>query len=138
MKNILLLLTLFFVSAKVFSQQLKDSTHTKDYYLAKSKERKNTAWLLLGGGVALTAVGVYAIHEVYTAQDDVKQISLGGVIATLGGVVMMAISVPYFTEAERNKKRAASITMGHQRIQLPVTGNNAIHAQPTITVRMRL
>jgi|GEM_PF-5606325 len=62
----------------------------------------------------------------------------GKEIVTLGGVVMMPLSISYFTDAERNKKRAASITMGHQRIQLPVTGNYAILAQPTITLRIGL
>ncbi len=139
MKNILLTLSLFFLAIDSYSQRLKDSALTKDYYLAKSKKNRNTAWILLGTGATVAIAGLYITSADLVSPNgylDSKDL-IGPLIGLAGGVIML-VSVPYFIDAKIHRKKAASISMGHQRIQLPVAGNYAIPAQPTITLRIGL
>jgi hypothetical protein len=139
MKNILLFLTLFFLAADSFGQRLKDTSRTKEYFLAMSKRNRNTAWILLGTGTTIAIAGLYITSADLVSPNgylDTKDL-IGPLIGLTGGVIML-VSIPYFIDAKLYRKRATSITMGHQRIQLPVTGNYPIPAQATITLRIGL
>jgi hypothetical protein len=135
MKNILLFLLIMFLAVSSFGQQLKDSA-LKNYYLAKAKKNRNTAWILLGTGASVATIGLFISSMNLDGDESVFDIDLEGPIIALAGGITMLISIPYFIDAKIFRNKAASITMGQQRIQLPVTGNYGIRTQPTITLRI--
>lgn len=137
MKTFLLFLIIILLAVSSFGQQLKDSA-LKNYYLTKSKKNRNTAWILLGTGASVATIGLFISSMNLDGDETVFEIDLEGPIIALAGGITMAISIPYFIDAKLYRKRAASITMGHQRIQLPVAGSHAISAQPTITLKIGL
>ncbi len=59
MKKIISILLVVVISMTSFSQQINPKVSlTKQHYLQKSKHQINTAWMLLGGGFALSTIGL--------------------------------------------------------------------------------
>ncbi len=55
MKKIIISLTLLLFIVNLFGQT---PALSKDYYLKKSKNQKTVGWVMLGGGVAMTTIGI--------------------------------------------------------------------------------
>lgn len=96
---------------------LTQSTLSKEEYLKKSKKQKTAAFVLLGGGAALTVTGTaIAASRVYNeigsiiteGENDDTYVAGGIMVAT--GLAAMVGSVPLFIASGRNKRKAAKIT----------------------------
>ena len=153
MRKILLYAVLLFTATASFAQQTEPAPQlspTKNY-LKKSKTQKTFAWVLLGSGIV--ALGYSAVHvavattdayyfvavtSLATGQPPPGKQSLGVPIAI--GVASVIGSIPLFSAAARNKKKArnasAYLKMEHfpYLCQTSVTNN----AYPSVAVRIKL
>jgi hypothetical protein len=75
-------------------------------YLYKSKRQKTNGWILLGGGLATTFLGI-AVGNAGTLNGTSGGGS-GGAVMALAGIGAMVGSIPVFISAGKNKRRAAA------------------------------
>jgi hypothetical protein len=109
MKKFSLLLILFLFTARSFSQQAKDFTPNKNYYLQKSKNQKTSAFILLGVGLATTVTGILAYENNKYAEGfvfDYHDYRFLARLTTAIGVVWTAASIQLFIRSAKNKKKA--------------------------------
>jgi hypothetical protein len=131
-KNIIyfLLLTL---PATSFCQMKNDSVPAvKTDYLAKSKNQKTAAWILLGGGVALIGTGFIVGDGKNSTFDDA---ATGAVLAGIG--VLSAIgSIPLFIASGKNKRKAlkASAFINMETLRLPQKQSYIQNSYPALSV----
>ena len=119
----------FFISS---SSNRRKAGISNESYLQKSRSQKKTAWILLGTGLGIAAVGTV----VQIANRDNWDFT-GAAVAVGGGVVALT-SIPFFISSNGNKKRAASVVISNQKIFLPRANNFSLTAQPTITLNIGL
>ena len=131
MKAILLVLTIA-LATNLYSQS---STNNKQMLLEKSKSQKTAGWILLAGGAALGVTGavVFANSEFLSESDG--NTDLGGFMM-LGGSVAMLISIPMFISSANNARKAATLTIGTQKLLIPHAGKTALQLQPSIGLRI--
>ena len=145
MKNLLLILMLFWFSVPLLAQQsVKDSSGilNKETLLLKSKKQKKAAnILLISGGSLILISGVVAIGEVgaivVTEGENLDNIfSLSSGIATVG-ILMSVASVPFYISAGRNKRKAASLSFQQQKI--PYIKNNSVASSmiPAVSIKIK-
>lgn len=127
-----LALLLFFVES--FGQAPARPAFSKGYYLEKSKNQKTAAWILLAGGTAMAAAGALAFNQNYDSGSN-SATDISGVLL-LSGIVADIVSIPFFISSSKNKRKAASITMGNQNIFLPRQSTFALKMQPSITIKI--
>ena len=103
MKKIMVYFLMLVVPAISFCQQTNDSIPVvKTDYMAKSKNQKTAAWVLLGGGTVLIGTGFLVGDNKNASFDDA---ATGAVLAGIG--VLSAIgSIPLFIASGKNKRRA--------------------------------
>jgi hypothetical protein len=137
MKNAAIFLTLLLFATESFGQAPTKQTFSKDYYLQKSKSQKTTAWILLGTGLGIAAVGgVVQLIEVSNSGSWLTDYT-GAYIAIGGGMVALT-SIPFFISSSKYREKAASVTIGNQNILLPSTKGFSLTAQPTISLKIGL
>jgi hypothetical protein len=111
----------------------EDSTHTGEYYLQKSKNQKTAAWIMLGGGIALSVVGIvgvsanYNLFEETSTEDTYAAITLIGTGLALG-------SIPLFIASGRNHRKAATLSFKNQRICIPQQNSFVFKSQPAVSL----
>jgi hypothetical protein len=111
----------------------EDSTHTGEYYLQKSKNQKTAAWIMLGGGIALSVVGIvgvsvnYNLFEETSTEDTYAAITLIGTGLALG-------SIPLFIASGRNHRKAATLSFKNQRIYIPQQNSFVFKSQPAVSL----
>ncbi len=116
MKKIFFTLTLLLFMIKSFSQT---PALSKDYYLQKSKNQKTVAWVMLGGGVAMTTIGLVIVNK-HVNDDPIDALNnLGTVggssILALAGIGTALGSIPFFISSAKNKRRALSVAISNQK-----------------------
>ncbi len=118
MKKILTSLTVLIIGISCFCQHTDSLQSIKTDYLRKSKNQKTAAWVLLGGGVAMTITGLIMYSNDYNnAVEDnpwyfgTDANPAGAAIATIG-LLSCAGSIPLFIASGKNKKRALSVSTG--------------------------
>lgn len=112
MKKLLLLCMMLAIGNASFSQFIaRNSAYTVEDYLLKSRNQKTGAWILLGGGAALTLVGIVAFDRNFNVMSN-DESGLGEAILTGVGIAAMGGSIPLFASAAKNKKRAAQVHAG--------------------------
>ena len=131
MKKFLLALMLLLFIMKIFSQTEMHKEYTKSYYLKKSKNQKTVAWILFGGGTAMTIGGLISLSQSGDFGNIGGPISLGGILADI-------VSIPFVSSAHKYKKLAASIAITNQKILGPQKNSIGFIAQPAITMRITL
>ncbi len=111
-----------------------DSTHTGEYYLQKSKNQKTAAWVMLGGGVALTIVGTVG----FTANSDLIFIDNSTADAyafvALVGAGLSLGSIPLFIASGRNHRKAATFSFKSQPIFIPQQNSFVFKSQPAVSL----
>ena len=137
MKKIVFPLALLLFIVKSFGQT---PALSKDYYLKKSKTQKTVAWVMLGGGVAMTTVGIVTISNYDPSLSDpfgVEQ-NTGPAIVAIVGIASALGSIPFFISSAKNKRRALSIAISNQKIFVPQQKRYALNTQPTLTLKLVL
>jgi len=112
MKNLLMLVALLLMAENLFSQRLTDQNQLQDYYLRKSKNQKTTGLILAGAGTALILTGGYAFDKSWD-EGSATATDIAG-FAVLTGVIADLASIPYFISSCKNKKKAATFSLGYQ------------------------
>ena len=89
-----------------------------EVYNQKHKTNKTIAWVLLGSGIAMTAIGTsIALENILSDGHEGEALILTGIGASL-------VSIPFFDAAKRNKRKAreaeqkAKIGFGHSTINM--------------------
>jgi hypothetical protein len=118
MKKVLASLTLLIIGMSCLCQQADSLQSIKTDYLRKSKNQKTAAWVLLGGGIALTVTGMIIYSNAYTTavENDPWYFGTdanptGAVMATVG-ILSSLGSIPLFIASGKNKKRGMAISTG--------------------------
>lgn len=120
-KNILFGILLIIVITG-YTQEIKPNTlFTKQDYLRKSKQQKTVAWILAGGGSALSIIGgLKFLDEAVKVRNSViplpgqpipdeAKVNGAGILMLIGGVAIVS-SVPLFVASGKNKTRAAAVS----------------------------
>lgn len=123
MKKAIFFAMLFAIPAASFAQSTENNLPVvKPDYLKKSKNQKTAAWILLGGGFALSATGILVATP--KATEDLSY-GLGGFlvgqpapendytaesILLVTGTAAMLGSIPLFIASGKNKKKAMTMT----------------------------
>jgi hypothetical protein len=103
---------------------LSTETFTSTQLFAKAHSQKKTAWLLLGGGLGMSMVGVtigalQATHDVsaiFSGEDSYSDYVLPSVLMLGGGAAMIS-SIPVFISSAKNKHRA-QLLLNSAKVQL--------------------
>jgi hypothetical protein len=134
MKQIIFLFLFSAIAFSSFSQPGSPAPAlTKQDYLQKSKKQKTTAWVLLAGGAT---VGVIGLSQFNFAGSD-GEVNNGGATAMfLTGTAAAITSIPFFSAAKKNKKKAASISFKMDRIPILQTKSMTAIKYPAISFRL--
>jgi hypothetical protein len=135
MKQILFSLTLLLFFGKSLSQT---PTFEKDYFLKKSKTQKTVGWVMLGGGVAMTTIGILISNK---KEDDILN-RLGnkglGVLLEGVGIATALGSILFFTSSAKNTRNAATISLTNQKVLFPQQNTFVLRTQPTLVFKIEL
>ena len=113
----LLLLVIFSLNVSIIQSQVMEPNNDKtsldlyEVYTLKQKRNKTAAWIMLGGGVVMTLVGITlnSEDEVATMLSlglvDVPKSHEGDWLIVLGSATTVG-SIPLFTAAAKNKRKA--------------------------------
>jgi hypothetical protein len=112
-----------------------DTTLTREYYLEKSKNQRTVAWVMLGGGIALSIVGIVGASA--TLFDDNNAADTYGAVAAIG-VGLSLGSIPFFIASGRNARKAATLSFKAQPVYLPQQNYSVRKSQPAISVHIPL
>ena len=112
MKKLLWILVMLAMSNASWGQLLAGDIRIRQTdYLEKSRNQKTGAWILLGGGAALTVIGIVSFKRNFEVMGD-SESGLGEAILTGVGVGAMAGSIPLFISSAKNKRRAMDVKAG--------------------------
>ena len=140
MKKIIIFLALIAIGFSSFSQTETDNIKTKKYYLDKSRKQRTAGWIMLGGGVALTGVGIAAgvAQSLDYVLGNEKSRNSGSVIASVGLLSALG-SIPVFISASKNKRKAAEVAFGIQKLpSILYAANGPAAFQPALTLKVSI
>jgi len=128
MKKIILFFALLLLISNTYSQVLSDSTSkdnsTKAYYLQKSKNQREGAWVLLIGGMAIFAgTALYESHNLDFNSPHRNQ----GMVPIYISIACAAGSIPLFIAAGKNKLNAIKVTAYIKMEKIPVLQQTGIN-----------
>jgi hypothetical protein len=122
----------------------------KTDYLQKSKNQRTAAWVLLGGGIAMTVTGTVIYGNAYdkAAEDDPfgTLVSFGtnvnptGAIIATAGLLAAASSIPFFIASGKNKRRARAVSTGFKMEHTPAIQRASIvnRSYPAVAMEISL
>lgn len=156
MKKTASLILILTVVKTSFSQQVTVSpTLAKQDYLLKSKHQKTTAWLLLGGGIALSSIGTViatpkAAEDIgYVAlflpnalagnpqQEPQNDYSIETLLIVCGATAMLS-SIPLFIASGKNKRKAISLSLKNETAFQIYKGSFVYNNIPSFTLKFHL
>jgi hypothetical protein len=93
-------------TAAVFGQTKNlPPPQSREYYVSKSKRQKNTAWIILGSGIALIGSGIVIASH----QREPEYAAVALVLVSGPGIVTSLVSIPFFVASGRSKRKAMNI-----------------------------
>jgi len=123
MKKTITYVLLLAMSPTTFCQKTNDSVSVvKTDYLVKSKNQKTAAWVLLGGGFALTTTSIiigtskavedygYFLGGIWVGEPAPQNNYTAESILLVTGTAAMLGSIPLFIASGKNKKKAMNMT----------------------------
>ena len=133
MKKIILYTLLLVIPTATFCQSTpNDIPAIKTDYLKKSKNQKTAAWVLLGGGFALTTTSILlatpkvtedygnALVGIFSTEPAPQNNYTAENILLITGTASMLASIPFFIASKKNKRKAmgmsANIKMENARM----------------------
>ena len=140
MKQPILSLTLVLIVFSSFCQTMSTEVKTEEYFLTKSHRQRTIGWVMLGGGVALTGIGIAVAGAETTgyALGNSKSGNAGSVLA-IAGIASALGSIPLFISAAHNKHRAATVAFNMQRVStLSYAPDRITLFQPALTLKILL
>ena len=129
--KLLLLLSLFTISASA-QQTTSAPTPTKSDYLKKSKKQKTIAFFLAGGGSIAWLAGV----SKYMNQGD--NIDGGGEAAMIIGGTAVLASIPLFIISSKNKKKGMSMSFKNQMLPQLQNSGFVYKVIPSLNLKISL
>jgi hypothetical protein len=118
----------------------KPAKNSRDYFLQRSEKEKNGASVLMGVGVLFSAVGWIWYEQVVNKDYTLDEYEDGTAMAVttshtlaIGGLCMIAGSIPLFILAGHDRKKAGTLSVNfkvesYKSIGLKSTGINAYPA----------
>jgi hypothetical protein len=112
----------------------------RDYYLSKSKNQKTMGWIMLGCGTGLFITGIAVGNK---DNNDPNELDFGpNFDAALwlmgGGLAAGVASIPFFVGSANNARKAALISISHQKILKLQTSSLVAARQLAISLRITL
>jgi hypothetical protein len=107
----------------------------REAFLKRAKRQQRTGWILLGTGVALITTGIIVA---YNHDDNAIVAGVSLVLISGPGVITSLVSIPFFTAASRNRRKAAQVSSSFQLIQSPALTQAGLinRVMPGVGVRM--
>ncbi|MBC6490371.1 hypothetical protein ACFSQD_08620 [Flavihumibacter stibioxidans] len=116
---------------------MMDTSLSKSDYLLKSKNQKTAAWVMLGGGTALFIAGVLIGNDTDEGEWFGDNLEKGIIVAGVGAGLALG-SIPFFISSAMNKRRAAGLSIIHQKIMVPDQKSFKVARQPALSLTVRL
>lgn len=140
-KKISLTTILALICTISFSQKITGKPALgKQEYLEKSRNQKQTAWILLGGGALAVAAGTAIFEENFDIWNDNNETEVAGAALATGGAVAMIGSIFMFSASKNNHERAMEMGFKMEKNNwISLSGNrftNPIY--PAMVVRLPL
>jgi hypothetical protein len=116
MKRIFILFLLTAITATGYCQQ-PATPELKMDLLRKSRNQHTAAWILLGGGFAVTTAGIVVAttevtHDLVNIFNPEEQKSSStGAVLIIAGTITMLTSIPLFISSTNNNRKARAITV---------------------------
>jgi hypothetical protein len=119
------------------SSVYQDTTLTKEYYWEKSKNQKTAAWVMLGGGVAISIVGIIGVNANYSLFEENSAADTYAVVTLIGTGLALG-SIPLFIASGRNARKAANLSFKAQPVFSPQQMGFVRKVQPAISIQIPL
>jgi hypothetical protein len=114
---------------------LQDTVHTSAYYLQRGKNQETVAWVMLGGGLIMSTIGVVGAATNALNPDNSGETYA---IVALTGIGLALGSIPIFITSGHTARKAATLSLRNQPIGLPRQNNYALTSQPGISIHIPL
>ena len=153
MRKMILYTLLLIIPAATFCQSVaNDIPVVKTDYLKKSKNQKTAAWVLLGGGFALTTTSIVmasskitedyvnVIAGVFSSEPVQENNYTAENILLITGTASMLASIPFFIASKKNKRRAIDMTANIKMEDAKLIRSQSFvqTSYPAITVKIKL
>ena len=111
-------------------------------WLNKSKNQRTTGYVLAGGGAALIISGII-VGNGDDNNNDPNELDFGpnfdvGIWLLGGGLVSGLASIPFFIGSTNNARKAATISINHQKIIIPQYNSQLKVVQPAISIKISM
>ena len=116
-----------------YGQLLSISKDNEDRFLRKSKKQNKKAAVYIGIGSLALAAGI----PMYTSSSNLDDAVSGLGLSMLGGLCV-ATGIFLFRSSALYKKRAMSLAVRKQAINIQLRPNNYLPTQTTIVLRLNL
>ncbi len=139
MKKNFVCILLILLSATGFCQRMKPSERMRisDEYMLKSQHLKTAGWILLGGGLAMTAGGIILIatdnntnNNNYYGNNTLSTQQVVGAVLVYVGVLSSLGSIPFFIVSRAMHKRAMRLSALFEIEKTPPVHISGIPIQP--------
>jgi hypothetical protein len=120
----------------LFAFQCFSQSAEKTAYLKKSRNQQITAWVLLGGGIGVSVIGLTQINVAGSDNGSVN--NTPGTVLLATGLAASLTSIPLFIASQKNKKRAVSVSFKHEKMQQLINSGYVTKHVPSLNLSIGL